>query len=214
MSKAIITESYLTDIADAIRAKLNVQTEYLPSDMAAAIASISGGGDTLAEWDFKTSLTDSINNLTATLYNGASRDSSGVTLASATDYMKLPNTVKANGRTYEVKVGSMTFDNVADDHRFFMSDSSSGFVYRSTGVWGFQYTGYATDSGITAYDYFANSTVKVVVDMKGFWHIYKDDVLVYEPNMNLNMYTGSNGLWLGSSAKSCTGVVFEGVKVY
>ena len=40
MSKALITESNLTDIAGAIRAKLGVETTYRPGDMAAAIGSI------------------------------------------------------------------------------------------------------------------------------------------------------------------------------
>ena len=44
MSKALITEQYLTDIADSIRAQLGVATEYKPSEMSAAIDSISGGG--------------------------------------------------------------------------------------------------------------------------------------------------------------------------
>ena len=44
MSKVIVTESHLEDIADAIREKLGVATTYRPGDMAAAIESISGGG--------------------------------------------------------------------------------------------------------------------------------------------------------------------------
>lgn len=44
MSKVMITEQYLTDIADAIREKLETQDEYKPSEMAEAILSISGGG--------------------------------------------------------------------------------------------------------------------------------------------------------------------------
>lgn len=43
MSKVLVTEDYLADIADAIREKLGVQTQYKPSEMAAAIMSISGG---------------------------------------------------------------------------------------------------------------------------------------------------------------------------
>lgn len=43
MSKVLVTESNLQDIADAIREKLEVQTTYRPGDMAAAIESISGG---------------------------------------------------------------------------------------------------------------------------------------------------------------------------
>lgn len=43
MSKALITEGYLTDIANAIRAKLGVQDTYTPPLMAAAIESIPTG---------------------------------------------------------------------------------------------------------------------------------------------------------------------------
>ena len=43
MSRAIISQQYLTDIADAIRTKLDTSDTYLPSEMADAIESISGG---------------------------------------------------------------------------------------------------------------------------------------------------------------------------
>lgn len=43
MSKVLVTEDYLGDIADAIRAKLGVQTTYKPGQMAAAIGSIPTG---------------------------------------------------------------------------------------------------------------------------------------------------------------------------
>lgn len=44
MSKALITEGYLTDIANAIRTKLGVFDAYTPPQMAGAIASIPTGG--------------------------------------------------------------------------------------------------------------------------------------------------------------------------
>ena len=43
MSKVLVTEDYLEDIADAIRGKLSVQTQYKPGQMAAAIESIPTG---------------------------------------------------------------------------------------------------------------------------------------------------------------------------
>lgn len=46
MSKVLITESYLEDIADSIRAKNGTQNTYKPSQMASAIDDISGGGTT------------------------------------------------------------------------------------------------------------------------------------------------------------------------
>lgn len=46
MAFGIIDTSILTAIADTIRTKLGVQTTYRPSEMAAAIASITSGGIT------------------------------------------------------------------------------------------------------------------------------------------------------------------------
>lgn len=43
MSKVLVTESYLTDIGDAIRSKNGGSTKYKPSEMAAAIKSLTGG---------------------------------------------------------------------------------------------------------------------------------------------------------------------------
>lgn len=44
MSKVLVTESHLGDIADAIRAKNGSADTYRPGDMAAAIAAIPSGG--------------------------------------------------------------------------------------------------------------------------------------------------------------------------
>lgn len=46
MTKVLITESYLEDIADSIRAKNGTENTYKPSEMADAIDDISGGGIT------------------------------------------------------------------------------------------------------------------------------------------------------------------------
>ena len=43
MSRALISQEYLEDIADAIRVKLSSQSTYYPSEMANAIMSIAGG---------------------------------------------------------------------------------------------------------------------------------------------------------------------------
>lgn len=57
MSIVKITESYLTAIADAIRGKLGVSTQYRPADMAPAIASIPTGATNYVTGSFKTSST-------------------------------------------------------------------------------------------------------------------------------------------------------------
>ena len=49
MSKVLVNESSLTGIADAIRGKNGSTTTYKPSEMAAAITAISGGGEPVIE---------------------------------------------------------------------------------------------------------------------------------------------------------------------
>lgn len=44
MSKVLVTETYLEDIADAIRSKNGSTDMYTPAEMASAISDISGGG--------------------------------------------------------------------------------------------------------------------------------------------------------------------------
>lgn len=46
MTKVLVTEAYLEDIADSIRAKTGSQSTYKPSEMSDAIDAISGGGIT------------------------------------------------------------------------------------------------------------------------------------------------------------------------
>lgn len=175
---------------------------------------VSSGSSLIADWDFKSSLTDSINSLAATL-TGATRDSNGVSITGATNAINFLNRIKANARTYEIKIGSMTLDSLANHHRFFMPVYNRGLIYRSTGYWSFYNGSWATDSTIASYDYFANSTMKIIIDINGYWHIYKDDTLVYEPNGAYMINDVSGNLMIGSTdGQSCTGVIIEGVKVY
>lgn len=51
MSKGLVTDQYLTDIADAIRSKLGGSDTYTPAEMAAAISSISSGGGSVTVTD-------------------------------------------------------------------------------------------------------------------------------------------------------------------
>lgn len=243
MSKALITEQYLTDIADSIRAQLGVATEYKPSEMSAAIDSISGGGGgitveplsvttngtytastgkayspvsvsvsgggAIADWDFMSSLTDSIAGLTASLSNAASQDASGISITGTTGALGLPEIIRASARSYEIDIGAMTLDTLSRHHRFFMNSYNNGLIYRSNGYWGFYNGSWATDSTINSYDYFANSCMKVIVDLNGYWHIYKNDTLVYEPTLPLSIVKAGD-LCIGSTdGNSCTGVTIE-----
>lgn len=71
MSKAMITESILTGIADAIRTRLGVTTQYKPSEMAGAISSIDGGssgGSNGLAYDMGEFVLDADTNANKTVY--------------------------------------------------------------------------------------------------------------------------------------------------
>ena len=55
MAKAFINDENLTDIADAIRAKLGVSTQYLPSEMADNIMLIGGDLAYGVQWNTENS---------------------------------------------------------------------------------------------------------------------------------------------------------------
>lgn len=70
MAKAVITEAYLEDIADAIREKLNTQSTYKPSEMAEAISSIIGGSINLETKTKSYTPTENIQTETITASSG------------------------------------------------------------------------------------------------------------------------------------------------
>lgn len=68
MAKGLVTDTYLSDIADAIRSKLGTQDTYTPPEMAAAILSIPTGGLTIV--DFSTGTDDEVAAMIDAAQNG------------------------------------------------------------------------------------------------------------------------------------------------
>ena len=116
------------------------------------------------EWDFTQSLVDSIDGAsTVTLYNSATRDSNGIKLSSATDYIKFPMSFET-GYVYEFDMGDMIFKSSSNHGRFIMVDNESGLIYRSADHWGaWQDSWVQNRTSDTNSSLFANSTIKVVV---------------------------------------------------
>lgn len=166
----------------------------------------------IADWDFTGgTLIDSVSGLEATL-NNATQSEDGISISDGSAYISFPAGLNACIRTYEIEIGAMSFVGTGH-HRLFMMDMGEGLIYRSSGKWSFYNGGsWATDSEITDFDYFANSTVKIIIDVNKNWHIYKDDVLVYEPDIT---YAPSNidVLWIGSSSNSCNSAVIKKFRV-
>lgn len=164
----------------------------------AQIIDLDASGDFCIEkWDFTESLTGKVRGLEPTV-NGITRDSSGMTFDAGSDYIKLPRVAAFNGVTIEVDVGAMNLPTVSSHQRFIMGESQNGFIYRSSGKWAF-YSGAWEDTDVTDGTYFANSTVKVVVDTGGYWHIYKNNVLFFEPTRPYSLEGNSAAMMIGSS---------------
>lgn len=176
----------------------------------------------LLSWDFKseTPLVDTARKIAAGS-SGITFDSSGAVFDSNTDYLLFPALPCAV--TIEVDVASMVMTS-GTHRRFICGTTDSGLVYRSTGKWGF-YGGSSAgweDTDITDADYFAGHTVKIVVDKDSKWHIYRDNVLVFEPAAALRLGTTSISgqipittcFLVGSSGSSLPSAVITGVRVY
>ena len=195
------------------------------TNYATAVVNVQGGGGAtlLAAWDFTSSLTDSVNGFAATLGGSATQDSSGVSIPNLNSYVTFPLATKAVFRTYEIDMGSMSYYGSAGaNRRLFMFNGGGGFIYRSTGKWSFydRNSGgtWATDSSLSSFDYFANSTIKIYIDENGYFHIYKDGTLVYEPNRPFysasDFYGVTYGIRLGMDAYSGASSVITGFRIY
>lgn len=135
--------------------------------------------------------------------NGVDYGSSGAVFDGTRDYIDLQ--FFHAGMILEIDVGSMS---VSTNRRFVTSYENSGLCYRD-GKWGF-YNGSWYYSDITDGSYFSNSTIKIYVDSQNYWHIYKGDVLVFEPGGPLAISTPQIGSRDGSAIDSC---VITGIRM-
>lgn len=212
-------ETYFEDIADAIRERGGTSATLTPAQMPQAILDIPGGGGggvvKMAEWDFSVSGTDSINNFSvATSYVTAL--STGYQLTASNSVIRLPYDLRNSSFFYEIDIGSMSLSTPLSHQRFFMFTDNSGFIFRNNGHWSFyQGSGWATDSSLTSFDYFANSKMGIYIDIKNSWHIYKDGVLVYEPDRFYALQQSTYQLTIGSpGGQSAYTELIKGLTVY
>lgn len=183
---------------------------------------VQGGGPPLKilDFDFTQSLVDRVYGYEPTV-SGATLTQDGILFSSASDYLKLNKKYSSNGFIYEFDVVEIVKKTGNNHGRFLMSAENKGFIWRSTGVWSFygdygsSSTGkWASDSNITDPTFFDDSTIKIIVDDSGYWHIYKDDVLVYEPNQR-GLFSDNSIFSIGSSGgQSMFDVLISGMRVY
>lgn len=162
----------------------------------------------IANWDFTQSLIDSVNGLEATLTSGASRDSNGVTISGASGRIVLPKGVQGFMRTFEIEVGDITS---ATGSVFLITSGGDGIGYKD-GSWRLYSGSWDTATNVTDLDAFANGVIKIYIDENGYWHIYKDDVLLWDSNKTL--VPANQTATIGYSSNSLRTMVIKSVKVY
>ena len=237
--RATIDQDYLYDIADAIRAKKGVETQYLPSQMKAAILSIDGGATLITKTitqngtydaedddaDGYSSVTVNVSGgggttclceidftkvLSAFTYKHVQINSSGAVFTRNDNYIPLP--FAYYGSAIEVDIVETDMSN-ATNNRFITADDTNHSLcyHKDPGKWSIYNGSSWEDSNISDKHYFDGSTVKIVTDSNHKWHIYKDGVLIWEPSLSITM----NGLWtIGSSSNAIDGAIISGIRVY
>lgn len=253
MGKALITEQYLTNIGNAIRARNGSSIAYKVSDMAQAVAnlpnqysagdegkvvssgalvgqstrnvtengsydttlnnevvvSVSGGSTDIEDWDLTNSLIGTQRGWELTTGNVVIGNNGSI-FDTTNDYLKIPNWGFVP-IAIELNVVSMTLQS-GSHRRFIMATYSDGFIYRSTGKWAFynSYNGWV-DSDISDGNYFDNCTIKVIIDVNGYWHIYKDGVLVWEPSLALK----PTSIMIGSdNGQSINNAIISAMRIF
>lgn len=181
---------------------------YLPDvgydGFSSVIADVptSGKSESFINYDF-TKCIGTINQITYS--------SIGATFPSSTGAAFLLLPARKNDITIYIDVGKMNLSS-GTHRRFLMRDSSNGFIYRSTGVWSV-YMNSWEDSQLTDGSLFNNSKVKFYIDANGYWHIYKNNILIWEPATRMSLL--SSELQIGSTTgTSIINSILTGLRIY
>lgn len=178
----------------------------------------------LYNWDFKTSLTDTVNGIEA-VTNGTN-DSSGVYLSQSERYLRLPGaydrdrTIWVSFADFNPRKGGTNAKNgrvLCASNGTNTSSGASAFIYRSNGTINF-YTGSWNTSSISAsgkYDYFANSILKMYVDENGIAKVYKDSELFLTSTGSFSSsLNGKDYVFGGTSSDCAADIRITAVQIY
>lgn len=146
----------------------------------------------LYRWDLTNSLLDEKEGLAVTL-NNCTRDENGVYLSSASSAIEVPVGIK-RGMKLEVKFGNMDKKFGTDNGRLISAYGSyydRGFIVHDGEYFSVYYSGWDTDSDLL-YDTFSNAKLSILYpSQEGYHKIYKNDVLVYEPQKYIDISSNS-----------------------
>ena len=169
-----------------------------------SLPAASGDKVVIADFDFTESLTDKVNGFTSSLNGGATRDSNGVHITAASQYLRINSLfglLSLKLCTFELDIGNMELINSSTHNRFFMFDVSNGFIYRNNGHWNvYAGSSWKTD-GETDPNIFKNSKCIIKMSRDNSFKVYKNNTLVYETTITGNI-SGSNNFFIGSETQS------------
>lgn len=243
---------YTTDTLDSLKADLVVTATFSdsttgtvnPADytlsgtltVGTSTITVSFGGKTdtftvtvsyldnsIINWDFTQSLTDSKQGLVATLGGNATRDASGLHISSASDYASL-GAILGDNQSYEIDVSTVNTSSwTSGNGRLFLwkPASGSGLVYHSSGTWAF-YDGswYDPETAISEKNLFANSTIKISVEPGETQYrekvtLYKNGVELFSKQLSKDVISASYIATLGGGGSSAAfDVTITGFRVY
>lgn len=182
----------------------------------------------IVHWDFTSEtnpLVDKVAGYTAILNNAPTINSSGVHIADDDESISLPKALFMLDATYEIEFGDFDIKSTGTNARLFVtrpidySGQSANptcglcYVFDTYNVWGIYDTtnGWQT-SEVSDKNIFKNGKLKIYVDILGKWHIYANDVLMYEtplaPLIQQTIFS------IGSGASSCEDIYVKDIKIY
>lgn len=181
------------------------------------VAESGGGEDTrtlLHNWNFTQGLVDSVGGVTATL-SGATQDSEGLKLATATDYCSLGINVLKPNRTIEIDVVKTEKYANGNHFRFITVNNDRGFIYRSNTSWQLYNGTWTGDATHTDGDMFSGKTLAMKIDSSSNVTILCDNVVVAEQDFsNLIGESMKPAFAIGSSSASYYNATVSAVRIY
>ena len=191
------------------------------------IISVAKTKTLIHSWDFKTGLTDSVGSLSATLSNGATQGSTGVSISGSTQCISIPVEFKVN-RTYEIDVASISKAFSSGHGRLFMIDGSQGFIAQNGSSWKIYSTlsGAWSQSGASSLTDLSGKTVSIVAgntfvqkDSSGTYNVspisvYIDGVLFLKTWNSWKNSANLNYMKIGYTSASFYNSVISGFRIY
>jgi hypothetical protein len=176
-------------------------------------------------WDFKTGLVDSVGGLTATLGNSPTRDSSGVRIASTTQFISIPVKLAAN-KTYEIDITSLSKTFSSGHGRLFMWSSGDGIIAQNGSTWKQYASGaWAADSAGSNLSVFNGKTLRICTYPFSVYasgntipyaklEYFIDGVKWYCPNNPEKLSVVAASMTIGASANSFATMIITGFRIY